>query len=73
MASIGIWACQWRELRPINFGGRPVVPTTNNGSANGDDADDGEGYARGRGRGRGRNGSAAYEMVGMSEQAESNV
>ena len=22
MTILGIWACQWRELKPINFGGR---------------------------------------------------
>lgn len=73
MSSVGIWACQWRELRPINFGGRPIVPVVASESSNQDANDDGEGFARGRGRGRGRDGSGAYEMAGMSEQADGNV
>ena len=24
MTSLGVWACQWRELRPINFGSKTV-------------------------------------------------
>jgi len=73
MTSVGIWACQWRELRPISFGGRPIIPASTNETDNQDANDEGEGYARGRGRGRGRDGSGAYEMVGMSEQGDSNV
>jgi hypothetical protein len=73
MASLGIWACQWRELRPISFGGRPIVTATNSESAGQDATDDGEGFTRGRGRGRGRDGSGAYEMVGMSDQADGNA
>lgn len=73
MVSVGIWPCQWRELRPINFGGRPIVSAKTSELANPDGSDEGEGFARGRGRGRGRDGSGAYEMVGMSEQADSSV
>ena len=73
MASVGIWACQWRELKPISFGGRAIVPAvTDSGDAQNEN-NDGEGFSRGRGRGRGRDGSGAYEMVGMSEQGENNV
>lgn len=25
MTSLGVWTCQWRELRPINFGGSNTV------------------------------------------------
>jgi hypothetical protein len=61
MVSVGTWACQWRELKPINFGGKAAAakpqPT----------ADDGVGESRGRGRGRGRDGAGEYEMANMGE------
>lgn len=60
MTSLGVWACQWRELRPINFGAKTpaaVLPA----------ADEEAGEARGRGRGRGRDGAGEYEMVGMNQ------
>lgn len=65
MTSLGVWACQWRELRPINFGSK-----TTTGQQSG--ADDGVGESRGRGRGRGRDGAGEYEMVGMNE-GDNNV
>lgn len=75
MTSLGIWACRWRELRPINFGGnaRSTVPIASNPESGETPEDEGAGFSRGRGRGRGRDGSGGYEMVGMDEQAESNV
>ena len=63
MASIGVWACQWRELKPINFGGKPATAQPAR--------DDGEGESRGRGRGRGRDGGGEYEMVNMNEEGSS--
>ncbi|KAF1843901.1 uncharacterized protein K460DRAFT_288484 [Cucurbitaria berberidis CBS 394.84] len=65
MTSLGVWACQWRELRPIDFGSKP---TARNQPA----ADEGAGESRGRGRGRGRDGAGEYEMVGMNG-GENNV
>jgi hypothetical protein len=64
MTSLGVWACQWRELRPINFGGKSSKPA----------ADDGVGEIRGtgRGRGRGRDGAGEYEMVDMND-GDNNV
>ena len=65
MTSLGIWACQWRELKPMAFGGRGKAqkpPVTNGGPK-----DDGEGFAvEGSGRGGGRDGAGTYEMVGMA-------
>ncbi|KAF1956643.1 hypothetical protein CC80DRAFT_492164 [Byssothecium circinans] len=61
MTSLGVWACQWRELRPINFGSKTTARQVN-GSAE----EAGEGETRGRGRGRGRDGAGEYEMVGMT-------
>lgn len=60
MTSLGVWACQWRELRPINFGSKMPAATL-------PPPDDEAGESRGRGRGRGRDGAGEYEMVGMSE------
>jgi hypothetical protein len=62
MTSLGVWACQWRELRPINFGGRSTKPP----------ADDGVGETRGTARGRGRDGVGEYEMANMNE-GDNNV
>jgi hypothetical protein len=65
MTSLGVWSCQWRELRPIAFGG------SSNTQASGEtvppsDGDEEQGSGRGRGRGRGRDGAGEYEMVGMN-------
>lgn len=77
----GVWACQWRELRPVKFGGS-AAPNNNkaSGGARGQEQEnaragdervleggEGEGYEVGghRGRGRGRDGGGLYEMVGM--------
>ncbi|KAI1769836.1 integral membrane protein S linking to the trans Golgi network-domain-containing protein [Hypoxylon cercidicola] len=74
----GTYGCQWRELRPISFGGNGGRNTNNaegsteaaaqnGGAASGDQGDEEMGFSRGRGRGRGRDGSGAgeYEMVGL--------
>ncbi|KAI1397953.1 integral membrane protein S linking to the trans Golgi network-domain-containing protein [Hypoxylon fuscum] len=70
----GSYGCQWRELRPISFGGnaRNTVnaessadAATQNGTAGGDQGDEEMGISRGRGRGRGRDGAGEYEMVGI--------
>jgi hypothetical protein len=66
MTSLGVWACQWRELRPINFGGKSSSSASRQEGHGGDD-DDGIGLSRGRGRGRGRDGAGEYEMVHMDE------
>jgi hypothetical protein len=64
MTSLGVWACQWRELRPITFGAKDNTRT--HGDGVGEDED--MGHSRGRGRGRGRDGAGEYEMVSMAEQ-----
>ncbi|KAH7029098.1 integral membrane protein S linking to the trans Golgi network-domain-containing protein [Microdochium trichocladiopsis] len=76
----GTYGCRWRELQPINFGGRSTGATNANGTAGdgssrelggspggaGDSHGDEEmGFSRGRGRGRGRDGGGEYEMVGI--------
>ncbi|KAH8819797.1 integral membrane protein S linking to the trans Golgi network-domain-containing protein [Xylogone sp. PMI_703] len=68
MTFVGVWACQWRELRPINFGGSGAAQQAVDGGAGGDienGGDEEQGFGRGRGRGRGRDGAGEYEMVGM--------
>jgi len=74
MTSLGIWSCQWRELRPMTFGAK--TEAKGEGQENksvGSLEDEGGGHGRGRGRGRGRDGGGEYEMLGMSEGAETNV
>lgn len=66
MTSLGVWACQWRELRPITFGAKDNSSTSRARDGVGDEE---VGHTRGRGRGRGRDGAGEYEMVGMNEQA----
>ena len=75
MTSLGMWACQWRELRPINFGGSSTAQTAAHGENAGaaeasEGGDEEQGYGRGRGRGRGRDGAGEYEMVGMIGETE---
>jgi len=74
MISLGIWACQWRQLRPMAFGkamgfGKAkttpalppegFVPEEAGGSI--------MGFAR---RSRARDGGGSYEMVGLGEEDE---
>ncbi|OTB01984.1 hypothetical protein M426DRAFT_208531 [Hypoxylon sp. CI-4A] len=74
----GSYGCQWRELRPISFGGHAkntnnaegsAGATAENGSA-GQQGDEEMGLSRGRGRGRGRDGAGEYEMVGMKNNGD---
>ena len=68
MTSLGVWSCQWRELRPISFGGhggQKGDQQDNDGPGEG--GDDGVGYGVGRGRGRARDGTGGYEMVEMKD------
>ena len=70
MGSLGVWSCQYRELRPINFGGSSTTQTAENDipSSETGPGDEEQGYGRGRGRGRGRDGAGDYEMVGMKPE-----
>lgn len=79
MTSLGVWTCQWRELRPINFGGsnsNTGSSTAQAGEHSGEGARDEAGgdeetaYGR-RGRARGRDGAGEYEMVTMKGEEES--
>lgn len=83
MVSLGMWACQWRELQPMTFGGKGKARAAGgqNGHPTGPGAveegastadGDGEGYVVGTGRGSrragGGDGAGAYEMVGMASR-----
>lgn len=75
MTSVGVWACQWRELKPINFGGHgrsTAGPSSSQAPESATEDEEGVEYTRGRGRGRGRDGAGNYEMVGMDSQ-DNNV
>lgn len=62
MTALGMWACQWRELKPMSFGGKGKARAD---APNGQPREDGEGHVMGSG-GRGRDGAGTYEMVGMA-------
>lgn len=57
MVSLGMWACQWRELQPMAFGGKPTPAKAAK--------NEGEGYEMGAIRGAGR-----YETVGEGSSRE---
>jgi membrane protein implicated in regulation of membrane protease activity len=64
---LGIWACRYRELQPISFGGNTAVNKT---TVNGDAEVVDDHIRGGRGRMRATDGGASYEMVGMKEGDE---
>lgn len=72
MTSLGVWSCQYRELRPINFGGSAQSTTGESSmtASTNEAGDEEQVYGRGRGRGRGRDGAGEYEMVGMKADGE---
>ncbi|RDW68124.1 hypothetical protein BP6252_09520 [Coleophoma cylindrospora] len=77
MTTLGMWTCQWRELRPITFGGSSSAQSAaQSGDAMEASAshggDEEQGYGRGRGRGRGRDGAGDYEMVSMKGETGAN-
>lgn len=64
MIFLGVWACQWRELKPISFGGKSKQSASTVDPAV---VEEGAGFAR-EGRGAGHDGAGAYEMANMSER-----
>lgn len=77
MTALGVWSCQYRELRPINFGGSAAATgssshTAENAPHSEEGHDPEQGYGRGRGRGRGRDGAGEYEMVGIKPEGEAS-
>ena len=64
---LGVWACRYRELQPISFGGNTVA---NKATVTGDAELVDDHVRGGRGRGRATDGGVSYEMVGMKEGDE---
>lgn len=71
MVSLGVWACRYRELRPISFG---IGGTATTGSeARKEEGGEAESKTDdqirgGRGRGRNRDEGPSYEMVAVKEE-----
>ena len=63
MIFLGMWACQWRELQPMAFGGKAKSPAKAT-------ANEGEGYEMGTLRGAGRDGGGSYENVGAEASSK---
>ncbi|EER23223.1 hypothetical protein D8B26_001305 [Coccidioides posadasii str. Silveira] len=77
MTFVGMWACQYRELRPIAFGGvssnrRATARTIPDAHADNEDPE-AAGFSRGRSRGHDRDGGGEYEMVSVKEPPEEPV
>lgn len=70
MISLGMWACRYRELRPISFGigGGAQAGTGGQKEEGGHVESMGDQHVRGeRGRGRNRDEGPSYEMVAVKE------
>ena len=71
MVSLGMWACQWRELRPISFGDTSVTRANLDTQQAPDADEDLTVHApSGRDRGRKRDDSSGYEMVGIKDGSD---
>jgi hypothetical protein len=58
MTILGVWSCQWRELRPISFGFGGLVPPANSAAAQQNGASSQFG---------GRGAEEGFEMVARGE------
>ncbi|QIX00992.1 hypothetical protein AMS68_006509 [Peltaster fructicola] len=68
MISLGTWACQWRELQPMSFGGHAKQ---SNGHIDEPPARASEeGYEMGPRRGADRDGGGEYQMVTLPPKPE---
>ena len=72
MTALGIWACQWRELRPITFGGSSSRDSSS-GQQQGEGSGGVAGILQGVFGGRNGGGGGEYEMVGMKERSDDAV
>ncbi|KAA8646086.1 hypothetical protein EYZ11_003745 [Aspergillus tanneri] len=75
MIFLGMWACQWRELRPISFGGiggKSSDRQQPRGSSETQAGENGQ-LSRGRDRERSQDGSNEYEMAEMKGTGEQAV
>ena len=66
MTVLGVWACQWRELRPISFG---FNSSSNSSNATTTRNETGSGilFSQEGSSGRGNDGGGAYELVERSD------
>jgi protein SYS1 len=69
----GIWACQWRELQPMAFGGSSKSDDASASAAANGHLEEGSkiesAVSRILGRGRNADGGGNYEMVRMRDEA----
>ncbi|PLN80456.1 integral membrane protein S linking to the trans Golgi network-domain-containing protein [Aspergillus taichungensis] len=73
MTFLGVWACQWRELQPISFGGIGGSSSGGGSGPSSQPAGDGNGESS-RGRGRARDlGGNEYEMGEMKVTGDQAV
>jgi protein SYS1 len=72
MISLGVWACRYRELRPISFGmGAKAVKGAEARAREGGQEEimtTDDQVRGGRGRGRNRDEGPSYEMVAIKEE-----
>jgi hypothetical protein len=64
MTVLGMWSCQWRELKPISFGFGNATGQANHGQNQRGDAGGNNALERGVG------GTGDYELVGMNDASE---
>jgi len=64
MVFLGMWACQWRELKPIAFGGKGKDRASGKGKAK--SGEEAVGLMQGSGTDGGGEGAGVYEMVGLT-------
>ena len=70
MVSLGVWACRYRELQPISFGGNAgAVASGVTEAKNTSTPPEDEHVRGGRGRGTNRGKGPSYEMVGVKDGA----
>lgn len=62
---LGTWGCQYRELQPVFFGGRPILPATGSEGAAAQQPSAGDEEMGIAVRGRGTDGGGEYEMAPM--------
>lgn len=71
--ALGIWACQYRELRPVFFGGgggSSAHKNNNNNSSNNNDQHHANGSAGGNGEGSSGGGGGAAEGISPGDEEQ---
>ena len=73
MTALGMWACQWRELRPIAFGGSPSSAQEGSSQEEQPNGVIGSLIRSVMGRGRKAEDRGEYEMVSRKEDSSEPV